>query len=551
MSSLKSDKAEEMAENGHEGKIWKKDIIKDKVVESPYPVVDVPCISFPDYIYKYLHKHGDKTFMINADTSKEYSYKMTAELSTRVASAFIRMGLQHGEVICIYSSNKPEYAIAWLAAASVGLVVTLCNPSFTIDELVFQLKDTDSVLLLCGSENVENAIEAAKEVPSIRKVIVFGDEEGNCIPFTQLLSDDGSLFKKTAVVEPKEQLLAMPYSSGTTGLPKGVMHTHFTIIASLCQLSTKYLRFFTEDDVYPLILPLFHIYGTLALWHSATIGATAIVMSKFKPDVFLSSIPKYKISSLTVVPPLVHFLLQHPMVEKFDLSSVKTILCGAAPLSKEQESAINKKFNTKLRQGYGMTEFIPMSIGPLDFPRATSIGVPLPDTKMKVVNIETNESNGPNEIGEIWGWSPNRIMKGYLKNPEATAMTIDKDGWLHCGDLGYYDEDGYFYVVDRLKELIKFKGHQVAPAELEALLITHPSLKEAAVIGVPDEIAGELPRAYVVLNPGHEVTEKEVQEFVAGKTSPEKHLRGGVIFIEEIPKSASGKILRKNLKKNL
>jgi acyl-CoA synthetase (AMP-forming)/AMP-acid ligase II len=278
-------------------------------------------------------------------------------------------------------------------------------------------------------------------------------------------------------------------------------------------------------------------------------GMLVVCLPRFNPEQVLTCIEKYKVTTLTLVPPALISLTQSPLATKYDLSSVRRVICGAAPLSRQAELTFKKIINTHdIGQGYGMTETtVAVILNPLKKMRLGSVGQVLPNTEVQVIDVKTRKVLGPNERGEVCARGP-QIMKGYLNNDEATAATIDSDGWIHTGDIGYYDEDGYFYIVDRIKELIKYKGFQVAPAELEALLLTHPDVADVAVVGVADEDAGELPRAYVVLKPGVSLAVDQIKKFVAEKVSNFKQLRGGVEFVKSIPKSETGKILRRDVR---
>jgi len=303
-----------------------------------------------------------------------------------------------------------------------------------------------------------------------------------------------------------------------------------------------------ETDVCVAILPMFHLYCQALLLNGCPwSGVKVIVFSKFDPAAFLTAIQKEKITVLHIVPPLVLFLAKQPVVDKFDLTSLRCIISGAAPLGQELAELATKRLKLKeMRQGYGMTELSPVThILPANTTAYGSAGALLPNTECKIVDVDTGKAVGPTKHGELWIRGP-QVMKGYLNNPEATRITIDSEGFLHTGDIGYYTEEGLFYIVDRVKELIKYKGFQVAPAELEALLLSHPRVSDCAVIPKDDEEGGEVPKAFVVKN--GTVTEQELIEFIKAKVAHFKQLRGGVQFIDAIPKSASGKILRRVLR---
>ncbi|XP_008193769.2 luciferin 4-monooxygenase [Tribolium castaneum] len=298
-------------------------------------------------------------------------------------------------------------------------------------------------------------------------------------------------------------------------------------------------------------LPYFYVFGCAVSLASILSGCKSIVMEKFIPDLFLANIQKHKVTKLFVVPPILQFLVKNPMVGKFDISSVVDILCGAAVVGKELEEMVQERFKVKsVRQVYGMTELCgAAAMIPKNFQKYGSSGKVVSCTQIKVCDVANGKTLAAQEIGEI-RVKGDGTMKSYLKNEEETKKAFDEEGFLKTGDLGYYDEEGYFYIVDRLKEIIKYKGFQVSPAELENLLIQHPAVKDAAVVGLPDERAGELPLAFVVKQ-DQNVTEKELIRFISENVSVQKHLYGGVRFIENIPKNSSEKILRLKLQELL
>ncbi len=333
-------------------------------------------------------------------------------------------------------------------------------------------------------------------------------------------------------------------------MPKGVMLTHHHLVMNMCQcLGMESFESAEESDIVLAVLPFFHIYGmVVVMLLTLAQGGTLITMSRFDMEEFLAAVQKYKITSAPLVPPIVLGLAKHPVVDNYDLSSLRIIMSGAAPLGEALAGEAAKRIGCKVAQGYGMTEASPVThLAPTREPgyKLGSLGMPVPNTEVMIVDTDSGKPVKQGESGEIWIRGP-QIMKGYLGRPDATSESIDGQGWYHSGDIGYVDEDGYFFAVDRLKELIKYKGMQVAPAELEVLLVTHPAIGDAAVIPVADEEAGELPKAYIVIRPGQNLDEQTVMDFVAGQVAPHKRIRQ-VEFIEQIPKSASGKILRRLL----
>jgi acyl-CoA synthetase (AMP-forming)/AMP-acid ligase II len=321
------------------------------------------------------------------------------------------------------------------------------------------------------------------------------------------------------------------------------MLTHRNLVANMSQFGP--LQVVDDRETVAAVLPFFHIYGMVVIMNMGLhVGATIVTMPRFELELFLQLLQDYRVSLAYLVPPLVLALAKNPAVGHYDLSALKTIFSGAAPLGEDVAQACAERLGAEVRQGYGLTETSPVThSNPEGRNRPGSVGVLIPDTECKVVDVASGRELGPHETGELWVRGP-QVMRGYLNRPDATAETLDPEGWLHTGDLGFADEDGYFYIVDRAKELIKYKGLQVAPAELEAVLLAHPAVADAAVIPIPDEEAGEVPKAYVVLK--EEAAPKEILAFVAGRVAPFKKVRR-LEVVEQIPKSASGKILRRVL----
>jgi len=353
-------------------------------------------------------------------------------------------------------------------------------------------------------------------------------------------------------IDPRD-LAILPYSSGTTGLPKGVMIDHYSVVANVHQAIVPDAASLLADSIYSACIPMFHIYGLVYFLHTTVhMKIPCVVFPRFDLEQFLSAVQKYKITHTNIVPPVVVLLAKHPLVDKYDLSSLRLINSGAAPLSRELQEEVFARLKLPVRQGYGMTETPTATLVcpyfPGVIPRGGASGMLLPNVEAKIIAPDTNKELDIDQEGELCFRCPN-VMRGYYKRGESENI-IDKDGFLHTGDIGYVDKDGYFYVVDRVKELIKFKGFQVPPAELEAILLQHPKIMDAAVIGKPDLNAGELPFAYVVLKQNQTATSSEIMEFVAPKVAHYKQLRG-VAFIDQIPKSLSGKILRRLLRDKL
>ena len=512
------------------------------IIKSPYPDVSIPEVALTQFILQSAAERGSKPAIIEAPTGRTITYSALVDSIRRVAINLSQRGLKKGEVFAILSPNIPEYAIAFYGIAYLGGIVTTINPSYTDHEIEHQLQDSKARFLLTMPGCLETARRAA-QAANVEEIFVFGEGEG-ATPFGSLLVEN-SAPPPEVEINPNEDVVALPYSSGTTGMPKGVMLTHHNLVANLRQMDA--LNFFSETDKIVCVLPLFHIYGLSVIMNCGLYqGATIVMLPRFELEAFLKATQDYAITITPLVPPVVLTLSKHPDVDNFNLPELKTIFSGAAPLGAELSQACMDRLGCNVRQGYGMTETSPVThSSPVENDRVKlgSVGIVAPNTECKILDLETGESLGPRMEGEICVRGP-QIMKGYLNNPEATASTIDAEGWLHTGDIGHVDEDGQFYIVDRLKELIKYKGFQVPPAELEAVLLSHPCVADAAVIPHPDDECGEVPKAFVTLK--GPISEEEIMNFVAARLSPYKRIRY-VEFVEQIPKSPSGKILRRLL----
>jgi acyl-CoA synthetase (AMP-forming)/AMP-acid ligase II len=445
-------------------------------------------------------------------------------------------------VLAIYSPNLPEYALAAYGAMAAGGVVAPANPLLTADELTGQLADAGARLLVTVPPLLDKACAAAEKA-GVDEVLVFGGGEEGEPPGVTALSSlmDGD--HPAVVVEPAGDLAALLYSSGTTGMPKGVELTHASLVTNARQNQAGLE--IGEDDVVLVALPLFHAMGlNLLLPSSLAAGATAVILPRFELSGFLSAIERHRVTGTIVVPPIMLALAHHPLVDHYDHSSLRLVGCGGAPLGAELERRCAERLGCVVAQGFGMTEgSSTIAVGPVSAPRRGSMGRLLPNVEARIVDPVTSADLGPGATGELWVRGP-QLMRGYRHQPEATARTVDAAGWLHTGDLCMFDEDGYLYVVDRLKELIKYKGYQVAPAELEHLLLTHPAVADAAVVPRPDPESGEIPVAYVVLRT--DATPGELMAHVAEKVAPYKRIRA-VRLTTEVPRSPAGKLLRRVL----
>ncbi|MGW8729113.1 4-coumarate--CoA ligase family protein [Streptomyces sp. NPDC055808] len=467
----------------------------------------------------------------------------------KLAAALAASGLRKGDVLALHSPNSILYPVVFHGASRAGAAVTTVHPLSTPEEFAKQLKDSSARWIVTVSPLLETARRAAELVGGIEEIFVCDRAEGHRSVVHDLVTSDAP--EPAVTFDPAEDIAVLPYSSGTTGVPKGVMLTHRNIATNLAQLHP--LVPMVSGDRILAVLPFFHIYGMTALMNAPLrCGATVVVLPRFDLDQFLGAIEKHRITGLYVAPPVVLALAKHPAVAQYDLSSLEYVMSAAAPLDSRLAAACSARLKLPpVRQAYGMTELSP---GTHTVPLATpdpppgAVGKLVPSTEMRILRLDDPARDAePGAEGEVAIRGP-QVMKGYLGRPGETADMIDADGWVHTGDVGRVDEDGWLYVVDRVKELIKYKGFQVAPADLEALLLTHPAIADAAVIGVYDADGNEVPKAFVVRQAGApDLDADEVTAYVAERVAPYKKVRR-VEFIESVPRAASGKILRRELR---
>ncbi|MEV6161264.1 4-coumarate--CoA ligase family protein [Streptomyces sp. NPDC052052] len=512
---------------------------------------DVPALDLPIHDAVLGHateQFGDTVALVDGTNGMSVTYAQLDTFHRRIAAHLAEAGLRKGDVLALHSPNTIAYPAVFYGATRAGAAVTTVHPLATAEEFAKQLTDSGARWIVTVSLFLDVARQAAERAGGIEQIFVCDQAEGHISVLDML----GSTAPEPArVIDPAEDLAALPYSSGTTGAPKGVMLTHRSIGTNLEQLR-PFIPLKPGDSILA-VLPFFHIYGLTALMNvPLRCGATVVVLPRFDLDQFLGAIQEHRISGLYVAPPIVLALAKHPAVDDYDLSSLEYIVSAAAPLDAELAAACSTRLGIPpIRQAYGMTELSPGThVVPLEVenPPAAAVGKLLPGTEMRIVSLDDPTTDlGTGAEGEILIRGP-QVMKGYLGRPEATTAMIDADGWLHTGDVGRVDEEGWLFVVDRVKELIKYKGYQVAPADLEALLLTHPDIADAAVIGVYDTERNEVPKAYVVRQPSAgDLTADDVMAYVAERVAPYKKVRQ-VAFIEAVPRAVSGKILRRELR---
>jgi len=513
-----------------------------RIFTSPLPPVAIPDIALTQHVFRHVERLAGRTAIVDGPTGRAYTYAELLGAIRKVAGGLVAEGFRKGDVLALLCPNIPEFAIVFHGVAMAGGTVTTINPTYTADEIEFQLRDSGARYLVTIELFLEPARVAA-ERSGVEEILVIG-EPGDARSFFELLAADP--IEAQVEVDAASDVVALPYSSGTTGLPKGVELTHRNLVANLSQTDPP--AQVTEDDVVLAVLPFFHIYGMQVLMNGVIYhGAKTVTLPRFDLAEFLGAIQQHRVTRIAAVPPIVLALAKHPMVDEYDLSSLVQVGSGAAPLSAEIEELAAQRTGAEVVQGYGLTETSPVTHTALPETYVSgSIGVLVSNTEVRVVDPETGDDLDVDQPGELWIRGP-QVMKGYLNNPEATAASIDEEGWFKTGDIGKVGPDGNWYITDRLKELIKYKGFQVAPAELEAVLLTHPAVADAAVIGIPDEEAGEVPKGFVVLKPGVEVAPEAIVAHVSEHLAAYKKPRV-IEFVEEIPKSLSGKILRRVLR---
>lgn len=510
------------------------------------PPLYYPEIPYHRLLKNSVQKYPNKEALIFKGQS--VSFLELDALSNSLGRAFAELGVRKGERVSLYMTNRAEYVMSFYAAAKIGAVVTPMNPSYKEGEVEHQLNDSEAVLMVTQESLYPIAIEAGKRAPALKNVIVIGKEkkEGAHL-FRELLRKSSAAELPDLHLNLDADMVALPYSSGTTGLPKGVILTHKNLVTNNIQMTSA--GRLMEKDVPLIFLPFYHIYGTMLMGGSIASGATMVIMESFDLEESLNAVEEYGVTLYYAVPPILLALSSYPDVGKRRLSSIRYLMVGAAPVVPEVVQRVQELTGLTVLQGYGLTEASPMTHLTPPYKgliKLESAGLGVSDQEQKIVDVETGTKQlGVGEVGELIVKGPH-VMKGYWKGPEETANTI-RDGWLFTGDIARLDEDGYIYIVDRKKEMIKYKGFSVAPAEIEAVIFEHPAVADCAVIGKQDPEAGEIPKALVVPKKGEHLSPQELMDFVAQRVAGYKKVRE-VELTDQIPKNPSGKILRRVLK---
>ena len=531
------------------------------ILNSPYKPVPIPTQNVSDFCLSRFDQYSNLPALVCGVSEKKFTYGDVKDMSRRFGSQLMNTGLNPGDKIAVIVPNCPEFGPVLFGATGVGVTVMPISPLLTPAELarVFAIAKPRLVVTSDALVPLVDAAQAdtADKVPM---VTVTDNSSTAAVPFSEFISNDGSLYDKKPEFDVTKTLALLPFSSGTTGPPKGVMVTHQNLTSAMfianneesgCALLP--LQPGQQQSVALSVIPMFHIFGlAYNVMQPLTIGAEMISFPKFEAETFISSLAKYQPTHLNIVPPLVMMLAMHPAITRdTHLCRAQCISSGGSPISSVIINKLKEKLSPlscELKEGYGMTEAPLVCRSTRDRPedKRASVGKLVSNITAKVVDIDNNKSLGPNKPGELLIKGPH-VMAGYYKNKEATEDCFDDDGWFKTGDVVYHDEEGYIFIVDRIKDMIKVKGYQVAPTELEDVIRTAPGVVDVAVIGVPDHKAGELPKAFIV-RASEDVKEDDINQFLEDKIAKYKKLSGGIIFLKELPKSPTGKVLRKDLR---
>ncbi|MER6010984.1 AMP-binding protein [Streptomyces bluensis] len=523
---------------------------------SQFPVIELPRTDVVSYVLEHARERGDRPALVDPVTQRTLTYRRLADLVDSVAAGLLHAGLRPGDVLAVHAPNSLLYPVICLAALRAGAVVTPVNALATEAELIRHLTSSGARAVVSAAALAPLAL-AARAAGAVEDVFLMEKETGDTSGLrdvTDLSTAAPGVQPPPCAVDPAADVALLPYSSGTSGTPKGVLLTHANLTANIAQMSHA-MQVGPAHRVLA-VLPFFHAYGfTTLIGLSLRGGATLVVVPRFRFETFLDTLAEHRVTHALIAPPIAVALLKHPRTEHKAFATVRQILCSAAPLRSDVAAEVQRRTGVPVVQAYGMTEMSPGIAVPPEGEAAKpgSVGRLLPMTELRVVSVTDGRPLAAGEEGELWVRGP-QLMKGYALGtgtPQEQPQAVDADGWLRTGDVGLIDEDGWIHLRDRVKDLIKYKGYQIAPGELEGCLLGHPMVADAGVAGAVDEHGEEYPKAYVVLLPGArrhppQAVEAELMEYVAARVAPYKKIRA-VRIVEAIPRSGAGKVLRREL----
>lgn len=517
-------------------------------------LIKYPNFPLPNFLIMAAKKYPRRIAIIFND--KKISYSELGKLSIKFANSLKRIGVKKGDGVALFLPNSPQFIISYYGALMIGSIITALNPLFKEKEVEFQLLDSgaETIVVL---DDLYPLLKKVLEKTNIKRIIITSfnkeiekNEKIETYFFKEFIEKSSIEIPKVSI-NSKEDIATIQYTGGTTGIPKGAMLTHFNLVSNAIAFA-KWLKLKKAKETFLTALPLYHVYGMTTSMNTAIYSiSTMVIMPKFNPEDALKFIQKYKITIFCGVPTMYSLLLSTPKIKEYNLSSLKVCISGASSLPLTIQKEFMNRTRVLLIEGYGLSEASPVThCNPMDKTlknvRIGSIGLPLYDTEAKIVDIEKGEKEVQiGGIGELIIKGP-QVMKGYWNKPEETKNVL-RNGWLYTGDIAKMDKDGYFYIIDRKKDLIKYKGYSVYPREIEEILYEIPNVKLCAVIGKPDPIAGEIPKAFIVLKEGSKTTEKEIMDFVNKKVASYKAIRE-VEYRETLPLSTVGKILKRALR---
>ncbi|HLZ60465.1 MAG TPA: AMP-binding protein [Ktedonosporobacter sp.] len=517
------------------------------------PALPYPAYSYAEMLARTADHYPEQVAVVFYDVN--LTYRELDALVNACANGLLDLGIRKGQKVCLLMANRPEYLISWFAITRIGAVACPMNPSYREREVAYQLSNSEAVAIVVSAPLLPLVQAVRDQAPALEHLLIVGNTADDQFAFPPGASSFSHLIRTHAPVPPQgialkgEDVAALPYSSGTTGWPKGVLLSHKNLVYNTCQsIATARITF---EDRMLVFVPLYHIYGIMLMSLAAMTGARIVLMERFEAGRCLQLIQEHGVTLLYTVPQVLAALLDWPQLDNYDLHTVRFTQCGAAPVPPPLAHRFYERTRIPVVVSYGLTEASPGThSNPVYDPRLVkveTIGLPIHDTQQKIVDIESgNVELSAGEVGELIVRGP-QVMLGYWKAPAATAEAL-RDGWLYTGDIGWRDEEGYVTITDRKKEMIKYKSFSVAPAQIESLLLEHPSVSDAAVIAKANEEAGEIPKAFVVLRAGYEgQSADELLAWVNSQLATYKHVRE-IEYTDTIPRNPSGKILRRVLK---